>query len=216
MNPRPLAVVAAFLLFSSAAHAGVAEELVAAIGKCAAIADDTARHACYDQLPAVVKKVTLTAPQTAAAPQVAPAPQAAGAPQAAAARPAAPPSKEDEESWFGIGDWFGEGHNPEGPATPQQFGSEGLPPPPAAPGVPPPPQPLDHITAAVSSVTINGVGFFTVYLDNGQVWRQTEGGDQARFSKDRKNQVTITRGILGSYSLKINDLVHTYRVKRIK
>ena len=31
-----------------------------------------------------------------------------------------------------------------------------------------------------------------------------------------KNQVTITRGILGSYSLKINDLVHTYRVKRIK
>jgi hypothetical protein len=198
MNLGPSAIMAALLLVCPAARAGGAEDLAAAIGKCAAIADNMSRWACYDRLPALVKKVAPAASQTAAT------------------QSAAPPSKKDEESWFGIGDWFGHGQNPNGPTTPQQFGSEGLPPPSAAPGVPPPPEPLDRITASVSSVTINGVGIFTVVLDNGQVWRQTEGGDQARFSKDRKNQITITRGMLGSYSLKIGDLPHIYRVKRIK
>ncbi len=198
MNLRPLTIVAAFLFITPAAQAGALEDLVAAIDKCAAIADDTARHACYDQLPALTKNITLAAPQTARA------------------QPATPPSKESEESWFGISDWFGSGEDPVKTRTPQQFGSESLPPPPAVPGAAPPPEPLDHITASVSSVTYNPVGLFTVFLDNGQAWRQLERDTQARFSKDRKNQVTISRGPFGGYSLKIDDLVHTYGVKRIK
>lgn len=58
MTLRPMAALAALLLFASAAHAGAAEELISAINKCAAIADDAARHACYDQLPTLVKSLT--------------------------------------------------------------------------------------------------------------------------------------------------------------
>ena len=55
MGLRLTAGLAAILLLSSAAHAGVAEELTAAINKCAAIADDGMRHACYDRLPTLLK-----------------------------------------------------------------------------------------------------------------------------------------------------------------
>jgi hypothetical protein len=55
MGLRLMAASAAILLLSSVAHAGVAEELTAAINKCAAIADDGMRHACYDRLPTLLK-----------------------------------------------------------------------------------------------------------------------------------------------------------------
>jgi hypothetical protein len=82
MGMRLTAALAAVLLVSSAAHAGVAEELTAAIKKCAAIADDGMRHACYDQLPTLLK---------------APAPGANAEP--AAAQPNASPSGEASDSW---------------------------------------------------------------------------------------------------------------------
>lgn len=81
-----MAALAAILLLSSAAQAGVAEELTAAINKCAAIADDATRHACYDQLPSVEKSLApvaaAEASSRAAAQAKAPPPAGETSPQA--------------------------------------------------------------------------------------------------------------------------------------
>jgi hypothetical protein len=170
MNLRPMAALAALFLFSSAAHAGAAEELIAAINKCAAIAEDASRHACYDQLPTLAKSLT---PVAAAETQT-----------AAASPPAAPPP--DEEGGFLSGIFGGM------------------------------PVPADHITATVESFTVS-YGLFEVTLDNGQVWRQTTAsGNLVRFSRDKKDQVTIWRSPFGYYVLKINDYPELFHVRRIE
>lgn len=207
MNLRPLAVLAVFLLASSAAQAGSDDGVVAAIGKCAALTDSTARLACYDQIAAQMK-IMAAAPQTTA-------PQPVAHPTQTAA---AVPSKEKEESWFGLdlGSWFG-ATSPAQQTTPQQFGSEALPPPPVAPGEAPPPKPIDSITATVTDFAFNPYGRFTVFLDNGQIWQQLQGDSGvAHFSKTEKNKVTISRAIFGSYDLVIGDHMALYKVKRIK
>jgi hypothetical protein len=205
MKPSPLAVLAVFLLASFPARAGANDDAMAAIGKCAALNDNTARLVCYDKIAG--RPTTI---ETAL-----PAPQAAPPAQTTAA---APPATKEEESWFGIADWFGSDKtSPAAQATPQQFGSENLPPPPAAPGAPPPLEPLDHITATVSDFAYNPYGRFVVFLDNGQIWQQLQADtDRARFSKSKKDQVTISRGLLGSYNLVIGDHSGLYKVKRIK
>lgn len=71
MGLRHAAALAAILLSSPAAHAGVAEELTAAINNCAAITDEGSRHACYDRLPALAKSLA-AAPVAAAQPNVSP------------------------------------------------------------------------------------------------------------------------------------------------
>lgn len=207
MKQSPLAALAVFLFASLPAHAGAADDAVAAIGKCASLNDNTARLVCYDKIAGRSTTVEV-APQ--AQPQTAPPVQTAAAAQ--------PPSKEEEESWFGIADWFGSDKaSPSAQATPQQFGSENLPPPPAAPGAPPPVEPLDHISAAVSDFAYTPFGRFVVFLDNGQIWQQLEGDtDKAHFSKSTKDQVTISRGVFGSYNLVIGDHSGLYKVKRIK
>ena len=212
MKPGPLAVLAVFLLAAFPARAGAADDVIAAIGKCAALTDDAARLACYDNVAGRTKTVE-AAPQTQPVPQ---APPQAAAPARTAAAP--PASKEDDESWFGIADWFGSDKvSPAAQTTPRQFGSENLPPPPAAPGAPPPLEPLDHITASVSDFAYNPFGRFVVFLDNGQIWQQLQGDtDQAHFSKNQKDQITISRGILGSYNLEIVGHNGLYKVKRIK
>lgn len=63
MGLRLMASVAALLLLSSAAQAGVAEDLTAAINKCAAISDDATRHACYDRLPQLLKALPPDTPK---------------------------------------------------------------------------------------------------------------------------------------------------------
>jgi hypothetical protein len=213
MKPNPLAILAVFLLVSFPARAA-ADDVIAAIGKCAVLTDDTARLACYDKIAEQTKTVA-TPPQ--APPQAAlPAPLAAAPAPTAAAAP--PVTKKDEESWFGIADWFGSDKvSPAAQSTPQQFGSENLPPPPAAPGARPPLEPLDHIAATVSDFAYNPYGRFVVFLDNGQIWQQLQADTgQARFSKKTKDQVTIARGALGSYNLIIGDHSALYKVKRIK
>jgi len=206
MKSSPLAALAVLLLASLPAYAGAADDVVVAIGKCAALNDNTARLVCYDKIAGRTTTIEV-APQA----QV----QATPPAQTAAAAPAA---QKDEESWFGIADWFGSDKaSPSAQATPKQFGSESLPPPPVAPGAPPPVEPLDHITAAVSDFAYNPFGRFVVFLDNGQIWQQLQGDtDQAHFSKSTKDQITISRGLLGSYNLEIVGHNGLYKVKRIK
>lgn len=190
MRLRLLAFLAAFLFLSSVAHAGVAEELIAAINNCAAMTDNGTRHACYDRLPTLLKSL---APVAAAAPVTA-APVAITAPVATAEAPrptatqqkASPPVEEKDNS----GGFFG------------LFASE--------------PIPADHITATVESFT-HDYGVFVVTLDNGQIWRQvTATGGLVRFSSEKKDEVTIWRNSFGEDVLRIKGYPVTYRVRRIK
>jgi hypothetical protein len=202
MNPRTGAAAAAILvmcLSATAALAGPRDDALEAVARCAAQTDDHARLACYDAAAARVKDA-LAAP---------PAPQVAETP-------------EEQKSWFGLPDVFGGSGKPP-QTTPEQFGNEGLPPPPPPPPVPgepappPPPQPIDSITAGVSDYAFNPFGKFTVFLDNGQIWQQIQGDtDKARFKKSGPNTVTISRGLLGSYNLQVNDFEAIFKVRRLK
>ena len=101
--------------------------------------------------------------------------------------------------------------------TPQQFGGENLPPPPPKEGEAPPPGPLDSITANVTDYAINPRGKFVVFLEGGEVWQEVQGDpDPAMFRKSGGNTVTISRGMLGSYNLQINDSKKVFKVKRLK
>ena len=98
MKPSPLAVLAVFLLASFPAHAGANDDAIAAIAKCAALNDNMARLACYDEVAGRTKAVE-AAPQ----PQATPQPQAAAPAQTAAAAPPVPKRKRNPGSALPIG-----------------------------------------------------------------------------------------------------------------
>ena len=198
MNKAIVAVLAAVLLPGvAAAGPDPRQELIDGMAKCAAVADNTARLACYDALN-----------PTLHAAQAAPPPPAAVAPPAQQA--------DNGRPWYDV---FGV--TPSRQTTPQTFGSEGLQAPPPPPGTPPserPPEALDSITATVTDYSFNPYGRFVVFLDNGQIWKQIEsdsGGVKARFDKGGKNTIVISRGLIGSYNANIND-GPTYKVTRVK
>jgi len=205
-----LGAALAAVFVAAPAFAQDREKVLEALAKCASLTDDKARLGCYDAL----------APRVKDALSVPPAQVAANAPPEPGVTNA-PPTKEQQESWFGfnIDNLFGNG--PERQTTPQQFGADQLPkapPPPAQPGQPAPPEEIDRITAGVTEYAFNPFGKFVVFLDNGQVWRQDQGdADKAHFEKNPKdNKVTISRGFIGSYNLKINDSEKIYKVVRMK
>jgi hypothetical protein len=176
--------------------APAAQDILEAVGRCAAIADDHARLACYD----------------AAAPRVK---------DALAVPPAAlpdnrPPTTEEQRSWFGfdLGGLFGAA--PAQQTTAAQFGNDKLPATHAKEETAA--AEVDSITAGVTDVAFTPFGKFIVFLDNGQVWRQIEGdSDHAVFKRPAKaNRVTIGRGFIGSYNLTLNDSERMYKVTRVK
>jgi hypothetical protein len=161
------------------------------------VADNTARLACYDALTPQLKAVQA---------------------QPAAAPPPPPAQAADNRAWYDPDRIFGT--SPQQQTRPEQFGGENLAPPPPKPGeAAPPPQPeaIDSITAKVTDFAMNPFGRFVVFLDNGQIWKQVEGdSDQAHFRKNGGETVVISRGLLGSYNLVINDAGAAYKVKRVK
>lgn len=190
MRRRSWTALAAIIIISSAAHAGVSEDLIAAINKCATMTDATARHACYDQLPNVVKALVPAGQATTAQASPAPAPAALTPPPATL--PAAPAVAS---------------------ATPQQprndipeerslFESE--------------PVAASHIDAAIESYTYD-FGLFVVTLDNGQVWRQVASvGDIVHLHQHQKDHVKIWRNAFGVYVMKIDGYLTHYRVRRVQ
>jgi hypothetical protein len=189
MHMRSMAAAAVLVVTASAAYAGVAEDLIAAINRCAGMPDEDTRHTCYDRLPAVVKSLTATATQTpAAAPMPATAatlPPPATMPAATPA-PAAAAQPESKSFWGNLFDADDE------------------------------PLPADIITATVASHTLD-YGLFVVTLDNGQVWRQVAAqGDRVPLSHEHKNQVKIWRRANGEFVLKIDNSPTKYHVRRIK
>jgi hypothetical protein len=198
MDLRRIAPAVAIALFQAVpALAGPQDDALTAVAKCASIADDHARLACYDA----------AAPQVKAATEAIPAQVATVPPQ----------QTQNGDSWFGLPDIFG-GRSAQ--TTPKEFGNDDLPappPPPPAAGQPASPPVIDSITAGVSDYAFNPFGHFTVFLDNGQIWQQLEGDvDVAHFSRSHPNKVTISRGALGSYELSINDQDSVFKVKRLK
>jgi hypothetical protein len=172
------------------------DDVLDGLQKCSGIGDDKARLACYDAL-------------------VHPA-------QAALARPPEPqetdhpPTVAEQKSWFGF-DLSGLfGSSPSQQTTPQKFGSENLPETQKKEEVAA--DTVDSISAGVTEYAFTPFGKFIVFLDNGQVWKQLQGDSgQAMFRKSPKdNKVTISRGLIGSYNLSINDSSRIYKVDRVK
>jgi hypothetical protein len=202
MNLRFLALTSvafttAFSAFADPPPAGMApQDVLEAIGHCAAIADNAQRLACYDTLAPRVKDAL------AAPPEALPGNRS--------------PSVEEQRSWFGfdLSGLFGAG--PSQQTTPQQFGSDRLPSTHAKEQTAA--AEVDSITAGVTDVAYTAFGKFIVFLDNGQVWRQIEGdADHAVFKKPAKaNKVTIGRGMIGSYNLTINDSDRVFKVTRVR
>jgi hypothetical protein len=211
MNIARVAAFCAIALVPAAAQAGPRDDLVAGMAKCAGIADNAARLACFDALTPTLKAAQFEGPSVAA-PVTAP----SGAPPAAAA--GAPPPVADNRPWYSVDRILGV--SPRDQTRPEQFGGENLAPPPPAPGTPEaanqPPPPLDSITVGVTEYSFNPYKKFIVILDNGQIWQQLPSDDGiAHFMKGAKNSVVIERGMLESYSLILNDSA-TYKVRRLK
>ena len=198
MNSRISGALWAIVLLClpAAALADPRDDVLEALGKCAAIADDKGRLACYDALSPRAKEALAVPPEALAR----------------------PPTKEEQESWFGfdLGGLFSGGSPKQ--TTPEQFGSEKIAPPPTQPGESPKPEEIESIAAGVTEYSFTPFGKFIVFLDNGQVWRQQEGdSDHASFhTKAKDNKVTISRGFLGSYNLAINGSEKIFKVDRVK
>ncbi|HEY8698381.1 MAG TPA: hypothetical protein VIM02_12250 [Rhizomicrobium sp.] len=195
--PRSTAALAALLLsFVGPALADSRDEALQAIGKCAGIAEDKARLACYDALSGRVKDALATPPSSLDR----------------------EPTKDEQESWFGfdIGGLFGGGSAK--PATPAEFGSERTAAVQEKREEVKAREEITSITAKLTDVAFTPFGKFIAFLDNGQVWRQLPAdSDKAHFrSTPSDNEVTISRGVLGSYNLQINDSEHIYKVSRVK
>lgn len=73
------------------------------------------------------------------------------------------------------------------------------------------------LVAVVVSYSLAPSGRFTIVLDNGQVWKQVESDDGvAQFRKQGRNIVTISKGFLWSYDLKLNAMSAVFKVTRVK
>jgi hypothetical protein len=78
------------------------------------------------------------------------------------------------------------------------------------------PKNVDHITAHMASYSFDKLDWFTVTLDNGQVWTQVHGDtDYAHWKKPASGYlVTIRHGFLRSYNLQVKGQPGLFKVLR--
>lgn len=76
----------------------------------------------------------------------------------------------------------------------------------------------DHISSMMRSYTFDKLGWFTVTLQNGQVWRQVNGDTTvAHWRKPAGTyRVRISEGFLGSYNLQVVDNPGLFKVRRVQ
>ncbi len=72
---------------------------------------------------------------------------------------------------------------------------------------------LEGIQAVIRKIEKSARGQRTLYLDNGQIWRQLGSSSQPRLKSGK--QIIIERGALGSYVLKPVNSNRSMRVKRL-
>ena len=78
---------------------------------------------------------------------------------------------------------------------------------------------VDHITARLAEYSFDRrTGFFTVTLDNGQVWEQQKGDEHSpSWKKPAASYVaTVSYGAMGSYNLSIAGERQPYKVQRLR
>ncbi|WP_341502403.1 hypothetical protein [Gallaecimonas sp. GXIMD4217] len=71
----------------------------------------------------------------------------------------------------------------------------------------------ESLTALVADAKRNAYGKLSIRLDNGQLWKQTDGG---RFSLEAGDKVVLDKGALGSVFLSKAGETRRIKVKRIK
>ena len=126
----------------------------------------------------------------------------------APAQQATAETKQEDEG--GILQWFGL----EGTRAPTKAEDFGKPPPKVMDG----PREVTEISAGVLELAKNAYGRSVFVLDNGQVWKQTD-GDSIEVAEPKPGQtlqVKIEKAFLGSYSLKIEGRTGIVKVRRVK
>jgi hypothetical protein len=78
------------------------------------------------------------------------------------------------------------------------------------------PESVDHITAQMASYSFDKLGWFTVTLDNGQVWYQVHGDTSYAHWKKPAGayQVRVSHGFLNSYNLQVKGEPGKFKVLR--
>lgn len=75
---------------------------------------------------------------------------------------------------------------------------------------------VDAIRAAVREWSLTGDGMLIVVLENGQVWRQTEGNAlRMRDDPAKPNVARISRATFGSFMMTVNDSSKSIKVRRV-
>lgn len=199
-----------------AAQADPRTDAANAVLNCAALTDDAARLSCYDGAAGRLKQAMAPpsrdkliadfgAPASARTAEPAPAPAPAQPQIAAAPAPAQTPAAEadDEVSLFGM-TILG------GAKTESEFGEEQIKDERDEDGN------LEQITALVTDFAYTPTGDAVVFLENGQIWRQTDGGKVRFPNNPADRRVTIKTAAVGSYTMQVGDSNRSYRVRRAK
>jgi len=219
-----MAIGVAAIASSTPALADQRDDVLKSMAKCAQIADQAKRVACFDaETPKL--KAALGASQEAPSAPVAPvgaAPGMAASPPPTAVTPEAssqpstqlqPRSQAQQESGFGL-HLFGRRNGPQ--TAPDEFGNDSLPEKRTADQAGQPRE-IQKISTKVVSYELDQFGKFTVTLDNGQVWRQLAADTgEPYFRRSHTNTAVISRGVLGSYELRLNSKGTVFKVTRIK
>lgn len=97
--------------------------------------------------------------------------------------------------------------------TPEEFGAENVPELRAKAEE----KRLKSIVYKATKITTNSRNVVTIYLENGQVWRQLTSDSAIFYPKQNKEyQVEIKRGALANYMASIQGMTRPLRVERIK
>ncbi|MCE9523061.1 MAG: hypothetical protein K8S25_11605 [Alphaproteobacteria bacterium] len=181
-------LLSAIVLISLPAQADTARDTLAAVAKCTDIAAATERLQCFDAAAAGAKTALAAQPQPI---------------QQAAAQTGQPPAEEEEG---GVLSWFGLSRPVK---KTEDFGK---------PPVPTGPKEISEISASVLEFAKNPYGRSLFVLDNGQVWKQTDGDtfEVKDPAAGETMKVTIETAFMGSYTLKVVGRTGIVKVRRVK
>lgn len=196
-----------------AAQADPRSDAANAVLNCAELTDAAARLSCYDGAAGRLKeamappsrdKLIADFGAPASARTEAPAPTTAPVPgqtQTASAPVTPAEESEDDVSLFGM-------TIIRGAKTETEFGEEQIER--DVEGN------LQQITVLVTDFAYTPTGDAVVFLENGQIWRQTDGG-KVRFPNNPSDRrVTIKTASVGGYTMTVGDSNRSYRVRRAK
>lgn len=158
---------------------------------CEKISDQSNRADCFSAIVANLREGTAPEPDQATTP-VADEPVATPAPE-----PVALPQPTSS-----------------GPASPADFGSESIRRKGSDAEAAAKKKSEEQLVANIASLRTGPYGHFIVKLDNGQVWRETD-GSHVRLSK-KHSKVEIFRGRFGGYRMRIEGIRKIAWVRRIK